>query len=383
MINRQNWINKIQKLFKTHRIVALVGPRQCGKTTLAKQYASSISPTYFFDLENPISLERLKEPISTLEPLAGMIIIDEVQLQPDLFPVLRFIHDEYPDKNFLLLGSASRDLIEHASETLAGRIAYLELFPFMLDEVKDQHILWTRGGYPKSFLQDNDEDSFFWRTAYIKSYLERDLNMLGINVSTQALRQFWTMLSHYHGQIFNSNEIAQSLGITHPTAKHYLEILNQTFMIRILRPYHANLKKRQVKSPKIYWRDSGILHNFLSINSYQDIMLHPKAGASFEGFAMEQVIHMMGVDEHDCFFWAAHNYGELDLIVHKNSKLYGFEFKFSDVPKLKKQTYEIMNDLGLEHLYLVYPGKEIYPIDDKITALGLGSTKIKNFTSSY
>jgi len=382
MLDRSHWTAKIDKLFEVHRIVALIGPRQCGKTTLAKQYASKQGNIHFFDLENPQSLERLKEPISTLEPLDGTIVIDEVQLLPDLFPTLRFIHDEYPNKRFLLLGSASRDLIEKASETLAGRIAYIELLPFMMNEVNDMHTLWTRGGYPKSFLQNSDENSFQWRTAYIRSYLERDLNMLGIKVSPETLRQFWTMLTHYHGQIFNSNEISQSLGISHPTAKHYLDILHQTFMIRVLRPYHANIKKRQVKNHKIYWRDSGIFHNFLNIKSYTDIMLHPKAGASFEGFAMEQIIHMMDVDEHDCYFWGAHSYGEIDLLVSKNAKLYGFEFKLSDAPKASRVATEMVDILPLEHLYVVYPGKETYPISKNVTALGLGAVNQINFLYS-
>lgn len=379
MLERKGWHSKLEKAFQIHRIVGLIGPRQCGKTTLAKDYAKKLDANnvHFFDLENPQALDRLKDPISTLAPLAGTIIIDEVQLLPDLFPILRYIHDEYPEKCFLLLGSASRDLIEKSSETLAGRINYLELSPFSLDETKDLYKLWTRGGYPKSFLQDSEENSFAWRTAYIRSYLERDLNMLGIKVSTEALRQFWTILAHYHGQIFNSNEIAQSLGITHPTAKHYLDILHQTFMIRILRPYHANIKKRQVKNYKIYWRDSGILHSFLNVENYSDLILHPKAGASFEGFAIEQVIKLMEADQHDCYFWGAHSYGEIDLIINKQGKLYGFEFKFSDSPKTSKAAFEMLSILPLEMLYIVHPGKENYDISPKVRAIGLGNLDLK------
>ncbi len=371
MIDRSFWQNKITKLFKTHRIVALLGARQCGKTTLAKQYARLFPTSSFFDLENPIALSRLRDPMVALEPLSGLIIIDEVQLQPELFTTLRYIHDEYPDKRFLLLGSASRDLIQKSSETLAGRIAYIELMPFMLDEIDSVNKLWIRGGYPKSYLQDSDDDSYVWRENYIRSYLEQDLNMLGVKVSPGALRQFWTMLTHYHGQIFNANEIAQSLGITHPTAKHYLDILHQTFMIRILRPYHANIKKRQVKSPKIYWRDSGIFHSFINTKAYMDLILHPKIGSSFEGFAMEQVIHAMDAYEHDCYFWNASSYGEIDLIISKDSKLYGFEFKFSDNVNLDKRWPEMIQDIGLEHLYVISPGEHNYKVADNITALGI------------
>lgn len=377
MIDRLIWQQRIAKSFEVHRIVVLIGPRQCGKTTLAKQYAQSFSGVHLFDLENPQAFERLKDPVSTLDPLSGLIIIDEVQLRPELFPALRYIHDEYPEKRFMLLGSASRDIIERASETLAGRVSYVELTPLTMDEIDNMAMLWTRGGYPKSFIQDSDERSYEWRDDYIKSYLERDLRMLGINVSPQLLRQFWTMLTHYHGQVFNASEISGSLGITHPTARRYLDILHQTFMIRVLRPYHTNLKKRQVKSPKIYWRDSGILHNFLNIRNYTDIMLHPKAGASFEGFALESIISMSGVDEYDCYFWGAHNYGEIDLVISKNAKLYGFEFKISDSPKLNKNTDEIIDALKLEHLHVVHSGKDTYRISKNTTALGIRDPNLK------
>lgn len=241
----------------------------------------------------------------------------------------------------------------------------------MINEIDSTNKLWVRGGYPKSYLQEQDEDSFIWRENYIRSYLERDLNMLGIKVNPQSLRQFWTMLSHYHGQIFNANEIAQSLGVSHPTAKHYLDILHQTFMIRILRPYHTNLKKRQVKNLKIYWRDSGILHNFLGTKTYADLLYHPKIGASFEGFAMEQIIHLTKSYEHDCYFWGAHSYGEIDLVINKKAKLYGFEFKFKDAPNVHKKWQNIINDIGLEHLYIVYPGTENYLISNNITSIGI------------
>lgn len=378
MIDRQIWQKRISGAFEVHRIVVLIGSRQCGKTTLAKQYAQTSPNVHIFDLENPQAFERLKDPVSTLDPLSGLIVVDEVQLKPELFPAIRYIHDEYPDKRFLLLGSASRDIIERASETLAGRVSYIELTPLTMEEINDMNVLWTRGGYPRSLLQENDERSYKWRDDYIRSYLERDLRMLGINVSPQLMRQFWTMLAHYHGQVFNASEISSSLSISHSTARNYLDILHQTFMIRILRPYHKNIKKRQVKSPKIYWRDSGILHNFLNIQSYMDIMLHPKAGASFEGFAMESIIAISEVDEFDCYFWGAHSYGEIDLLITKNAKLYGFEFKMSDNPKLNKKTEEMIDILELEHLYVVHSGMVTYPLSQHTTALGIRDVNLKS-----
>ena len=371
MIQREYYLSEIEKLFRTHRIVVLIGPRQVGKTTLANQVRKKYQSSLMFDLENPEDFRSLSTPLTTLTPLSGLIIIDEIQRQPDLFLALRYIHDEFPDKKFLLLGSTSRELIQHSSESLAGRLAYVELPPFNLLEVPDFYKLWMRGGFPKSYMAETDNDSFIWRTHYIRSFLEQDIPAMGIGVNTSMLRQFWDMLSHYHGQIFNSSAIGQSLGISHTSAKNYLDILSQTFMIRLLKPWHANTKKRQLKSPKIYWRDSGILHNFLHTTTYNDLLKNPKIGASFEGFALEQVIRQSRVDEYDCYFWGAHSYGEIDLLLHHKGHLYGFEFKLNDAPTFNKNWRSIMTEIGLKSLSIIYPGEKHYAFEENINACGI------------
>ena len=382
MLNRSESLAAVKALYRTHRIVVLLGSRQCGKTTLAKTLATTLSdndePAVVFDLESPESLAQLKNPVATLAPIKGLIIIDEAQRMPELFPVLRYIHDEYPEKRFLLLGSATRDLIQSSSETLAGRIAYIELTPFHLGEVDDVDALWLRGGYPRSYLAETDADSFDWRRHYIRSYLEQDLNMMGIKINPESLRRFWNVLTHYHGQIFNANEIAQNLGISQPTAMHYLNVLHQTFMIRVLQPWYANIKKRQVKSPKIYWRDSGLFHSFINTPTHNDLVMHPKIGASFEGFALEQTIQKLRVDTHDCYFWGAHSFGEVDLVIHQNNKLRGFEFKLNDAPKLDKRWPKMVDELGLTQLTVVYPGKAYYPLTDTIDVMGIRSPQFKD-----
>ncbi|PIQ43553.1 MAG: hypothetical protein COV52_07770 [Gammaproteobacteria bacterium CG11_big_fil_rev_8_21_14_0_20_46_22] len=372
-MNRNKYLEKIKSLVGQFPVVALLGPRQCGKTTLARQYrALQSETTHYFDLEDPEDLQRLSEPKTVLSALEGLIIIDEIQTKPDLFPLLRVLVDRPERKQrYLILGSASRHLIQHSSETLAGRLAYIEVTPFSYDETKEEKSLWLRGGFPLAYLANTDDESLTWRKFYIKTFLEQDIPNLGFKVQPQNIRRFWMMLSHYHGQTLNASELGQSLNLSHPTIKHYVDILTDTFMVRQLQPWLANIKKRQVKTPKIYFRDSGIFHALLNIQSMEELLFHPKLGASWEGFAMEAVIHSLGAESEDCFFWGVHNQAELDLLVNQNTGLLGFEFKFSDAPKLTRSMVSSLEHLGLEKLCVIYPGDNAYLLDEKIEVVPL------------
>lgn len=360
--------------FRTHPIVAILGPRQCGKTTLARQYAASDPATTWFDLENPRDLAKLENPLLALEHTKGLVVIDEIQRRPELFPLLRVLADAPKRQaNYLILGSASRDLIHQSSETLAGRIAYHELTPFSLGEANDMQSLWLRGGFPLSYLAASEHDSYFWRQNYIMTFLERDIPALGINIPAITLRRFWTMLAHYHANIFNSSEIGRSMGLSHTTIRHYLDILVGTFMIRSLQPYETNLKKREVKSPKIYFRDSGILHSLLDITTHRALQNYPKCGASWEGFALEETIKALKALPHECFFWGTHSGAELDLLIIKEGKHLGFEFKYSDAPRLTPSMKIAMESLQLTQLTVIYPGSDHYKLSDNIIVRSLES----------
>ncbi|MCH9626694.1 MAG: hypothetical protein S4CHLAM2_03220 [Chlamydiales bacterium] len=375
-MERQAWLKRVDSAFKVHPVVALLGPRQCGKTTLSQQYTRqhSIPPQNHFDLENPNDLARLRDPVLTLSKLSGLIIIDEIQRIPDLFPALRVLVDRRELKQrYLILGSASRDLIRQSSETLAGRIGYLELTPFSLQEAPAQTKLWLRGGYPRSYLADNESISADWRKAFIRTYLERDIPSLGIDIPSENLRRFWMMLAHYHGSIFNASELGRSLGFTHKTIQRYADILAGTFMIRQLRPWFENLGKRQVKSSKIYLRDSGVLHTLAGINNQEELLVHPKLGSSWEGFALEEVIRFHQAESEECYFWATHQQAELDLLICKNGKRSGFEFKYSGSPKLTRSMQIALHDLKLDSLTVIYPGKVDYPLSEAIDVIGLES----------
>ncbi len=371
-MKRQKYIDQINNQFDVHRACGLLGPRQCGKTTLAKEFVRlhEIPKNNYFDLENPIDLERLQNPVLTFEALQGYIVIDEIQRRPDLFPVLRYIIDN-SNLKFLILGSASRELIKQSSETLAGRIGYIEIKPFdALETMEIQH-LWFRGGFPLSYLAQTDAASFEWRMQYIQTFLERDIFNLGFSIPAAQLRRFWMMLTHYHGQIFNASEIGQALGVSHHTVQHYLSILEGTFMIRVLRPWFENLKKRQVKSPKIYFRDSGLYHALMGIRSPEDIQVNPRIGASWEGFALEEIITYFDVRPEDCYFWSTHSVAEIDLLLFKDGKRIGIDFKYGDVPSRPKTMNRIIEDLRLDEVKLVYPGDKRYFVSDKVEALGL------------
>ena len=369
---RHKFLSLIEQHFKIHKVCALLGPRQCGKTTLAKQFAESkaIPLINFFDLNNPEDLQRIEEPLLAFSQLKKYIIIDEVQNKPDLFSVLRYFVDNN-DIKILVLGSASRDLIKQSSETLAGRIGYVEMSPFELSETDDINRLWLRGGFPLSYLAENEALSSLWRKDYINTFLERDLPNLGFSIPPAKLRRFWAMVCHYHGGIFNASELGNSLGVSHHTAKNYLDILEGTFMLRSLMPWHENLKKRQVKTPKVYFKDSGIFHSLIGIDDHESLNLHPKLGSSWEGFALEQVIRHYNLENKDCYFWASHNVAEIDLFVFKGGKRLGFEFKYTDSPKITNSMKICLDDLKLDKITVIYPGNIQFKLSDKIEAVGL------------
>ncbi len=371
-IIRAQFIEKIDFSFRVNPVVAILGPRQCGKTTLAKEYALHLDvPIHFFDLENPTDLARLEAPQLALEGLNGLIVIDEIQRRPELFPLLRVMVDQHKKRHFLILGSASRDLIKQSSESLAGRISYLELTPFSYAEVEDRERLWLCGGFPQSYLAESEQLSDAWRSAYVTTFLEQDIPNLGITIPAHTLRRFWMMLAHYHGNIFNASEMGQSFGAAHTTMRHYLDILQGTFMVRVLTPWIENIKKRQIKSPKIYFRDSGIFHTLLGIKDKEMLAVNPKLGASWEGFALEEIIRYHQATTDEAYFWGVHTQGELDLLIMKEGKRLGFEFKYADAPRLTKSLQLAVESLHLDKLTIIYPGKNAYFVSEKIQVMGL------------
>lgn len=377
---RNNYLEQIKSAFDIHPVVALLGPRQCGKTTLAKQLPASLpqfSVYHYVDLEHPLDLQKLTQnPVLFLQELQGLVIIDEIQRLPDLFPLLRSLVDadrKEKTRQFLILGSASRDLIRQSSETLAGRIQYIELTPFNGSEVDDLKRLWMRGGFPESYLAHDAESSFIWRREYIRTYLERDIPNLGFRIPAQTLRRFWMMLSDYHGNIFNASELGKSLQISGNTVRHYLDILTGTFMVRELLPWFENISKRQVKSPKIYFRDSGIYHGLLGLADETALWNHPKLGASWEGAALEEIINCHQALAEECYFWGVHAQAELDLLMHHRGQRLGFEFKFTDKPSLTKSMRVSMETLRLNSLTIISPGDHDFPLSEGIRAMGLNA----------
>ena len=380
-MNRAKYLSHIEKQLRIHSACGILGPRQVGKTTLAKMFLEKYAQGnfHFFDLENPIDLARLENPMLTLSKLSDqLIVIDEIQRIPELFPVLRVLIDEKKKRRkFLLLGSASRELIRQSSETLAGRIGYIELMPFSLDEVDHAvSLLWIRGGFPLSYLAKEEDESFLWRQSYITTFLERDIPNLGFQIPPQQMRRFWLMLVHYHGQIFNASELGKSLGISDHMVRKYLDLLSGTFMVRILLPWFENLGKRQVKSPKIYFRDSGILHALIGIRNESEMDLHPKMGSFWEGFALEEVIRQAQASAEECYFWGTQSHAELDLLILKNGKRIGFEFKYTDRPKITPSMRIAINDLNLEHIFVIYPGTQTFSLSENITAINLENSQI-------
>ncbi len=352
-------------------VVAILGPRQCGKTTLARALAGGKKGAYF-DLEDPVDLARLEAPRMALESLRGLVVIDEIQRAPELLPVLRVLADR-PRRpaRFLLLGSASMHLVRGASETLAGRVAFVDMAGFDLTEAGPDAAdrLWLRGGFPRAFLARSEGESLDWREDFIRTFLERDIPQLGISIPAAALRRFWTMVAHYHGQVWNAAEFARSLGTSEPTARRYLDLLSGALVVRALPPWHENISKRQVKAPKVYVRDAGLLHGLLSVRTRRELDGHPKRGASWEGFVIEQALSLLGI--RDAYFWATHAGAELDLLLFRGAKRLGFECKCVDAPRLTRSMRTALEDLRLDRLYVVYPGHRRYALAERVEALPL------------
>jgi len=371
VIQRSYILSALNTALSRSRVVVLVGPRQSGKTTLARELLEEDSINYF-DLEDPASLARLDEPMTALRPLKGLVVIDEIQRRPDLFPILRVLADrsDIPAR-FLILGSASGKLMRQTSESLAGRMERLVIGGFSLPELgaDAEQRLWLRGGLPLSYLAGSDVDSTAWRKNFIQTLLERDFPQWGVRVAATALQRFWTMVAHYHGQVWNSAEPARALGVSESTTRRYLDLLTDAFMIRQLQPYHANLKKRQVKSPKIYVRDSGLLHQLLGIESMKNLLYNPKLGASWEGFVIEQLLKTEPHDE--MFFWATHQGAEIDLILRRGDALYGVECKRTDSPRVTPSIRIALDDLKLKRVFVIYPGILRFPLASQIEAVPL------------
>jgi len=371
MIQRTHYLDQLEKAVRRSPVTALLGPRQCGKTTLARQFAEGRQAT-FFDLESVPDRRRLQNPELMLGGLAGLVVLDEIQEMPELFAVLRVQVDKPENQaRFLILGSASPDVIKSASETLSGRVEFVELGGFDLSETGSDawETLWLRGGFPRSYLAASEDDSRAWREGFIRSFLERDIPQLGINIPAVAMRRFWTMLAHYHGQTWNAAEIGRSMGLSDKTIRSYLDILTGTFMVRQLQPWYENLGKRQVKAPKIYIRDTGLLHSLLDIPDKHSLLGHPKVGASWEGFVLEQALQILRPAA--AYFWGTHSGGELDLVFELGGKRYGMEMKFNEAPALTASMRTAADELALDHLWIVYPGSEAYPVAENISTLPL------------
>ena len=374
-ILRTKELGILETRVKDFKVVAILGPRQCGKTTLARQFARSQPPgkVTWFDLENPADLAKLDQPMMALESVQGTVILDEIQRRPDIFPVLRVLVDRPESARYIVLGSASPDLLRQGSESLAGRITFVELGGFSIDSLPASQVrkLWIRGGFPPSYLARSNPMSFQWRQDFITTFLERDIPSLGIRIPSPRLRRFWMMLSHYHGQVFNSSEVARSLMVSDTATRHYLDVLSQTFVVRQVQPWFYNTRKRLVKRPKIYIRDSGLLHALMDVTSYDDLQSHPRLGASWEGFALEQVIQHLGLREHEVFFWAVHTGGELDMVFQRRGRLCGVELKYQDAPRMTPSMQSALKELELAHLWVVYPGRESYKLADNVRVIPL------------
>ncbi len=368
MINRHYDIQKIKELIAVFPVTAILGARQCGKTTLAREL---MADTYF-DLENPRDLLMLANPQVTLESLSGLVVIDEIQRKPELFALLRYLVDTHPKTRYIILGSASRELIAQSSETLAGRIGHYYLGGLRLTDVGPENMmrLWVQGALPRAYVLDGDQ-SRLWTANYVTTLLERDFPQLGVRIPSDTLRRFWMMLAHYHGQMLNLAELARSFGVSSHTVKRYIDLLVGTFMVRLVQPWSVNIGKRLVKTPKLYIRDSGVLGHLLSVQSFGDIVSHHRLGAMWEGFALETVARALDKRDEELFFWRTHTGIEADLFWQSHGKNWAIEFKYADAPSLTKSMTACIDDLNLAHLWVVYPGGQRYKLHEKITVLPL------------
>ncbi len=373
MITRLRHLDRVENLLRTHPVVAILGARQVGKTTLARQVGEeSKKPQTRFDLEDPSDLARLDDPMLALAGLRGLVILDEVQRRPELFPTLRVLVDR-PDNaaRFLVLGSASPALLRQTSESLAGRIAYHDLDGFALDEVgpADTDRLWLRGGFPRSFLARDGADSAEWRRSFVRTFLERDLPALGVQIPSSTLHRFWQMLAHYHAQTWNGAELARAFGVSATTVRRYLDLLEAALVVRVLPPWFENVGKRQVRAPKVYIADSGLLHSLLGIESSEDLMGHPKVGASWEGFAMKELAIRLGARPEEMHFWGTHNGAELDLLVIRGQRRLGFELKRTTTPAATRSMYSALDTLGIERIDVLHAGEHTFPLAQQIRAV--------------
>ena len=373
MIQRRKEVGRLKVLLQRYPVVGIIGARQVGKTTLARMLVRSMtSPSHVFDLEDPEDVARLEEPALSLKDLRGLVVVDEIQRRPELFPVLRVLADQAGRRSrYLVLGSASPDLLQQSSESLAGRIAYHELGGFGLDEVRqtDKERLWLRGGFPPSFLAGSDAASHDWRRRFIRTFLERDLPELGITIRSATLRRFWAMLAHYHGQTWNASEFGRSFGVADTTVRHYLDLLTSALVVRQLPPWHENLSKRQVKAPKIYIKDSGILHALLDVATRQDLERHPKVGASWEGFMVEQIIRTLDAEPERCFYWATYSGAEIDLLIVRGQRKVGFEIKRTTRPRVTPSMRSALSDLKLNRLNVIHAGDATFDLQKRIKAV--------------
>jgi predicted AAA+ superfamily ATPase len=375
-IDRPVIVKRIHDALAEYPVTLLLGPRQCGKTTIARAFHKANGGAYF-DLEDPETPLKPEIAKQVMKELKGLIVIDEFQRQPELFPLVRVLVDrEDNPARFLILGSASTELVRGVSESLAGRVAYVDMSGFSMDEVGDDGSdnLWVRGGFPNAFLAKNDDQSYQWRLNFIASFLERDIPQLGIRVPAYALRRFWVMVAHHHGNIWNAAELGRAMGTKEDTARKYLDIMSGSYMVRQLPPWFSNTGKRLVKAPKIFIRDSGMLHALLGLKDRMQIHSHPKLGFSWEGFAIEQILLITGAEK-DAYFYKTHGGAELDLLIMRGGKQYGFEFKYSDAPKATKAMHVVFNDLNLEKLWVLYPGEKSYPLAEGIDVVPLKSCR--------
>lgn len=371
MIARSAAAARLKTALEENPVCALLGPRQCGKSTLAREFSDG-REVRWFDLEDSGDRAALRQPELALSPLRGLVVIDEVQREPGLFAALRPLADRRgAPARFLVLGSASPTIVRGVSESLAGRVGFVDLGGLNLAEVgpKARDALWLRGGFPRSFLATTDPASARWRSDFLRSFLEQDLPQLGVRTAAETLRRFWTMIAHFHGQVWNGAEFARALSASEPTARHYLDLLCGTYMVRRLQPWHTNLGKRELKAPKIYVRDSGLLHRLLGITDRASLLSHPKLGASWEGFALEQILAACGAE--DTYYWATHNGAELDLVLFRRGKAWGVEFKVGDGPTMTKSLQIALGDLKLERAWIVHAGTKTYPVNERVDALPL------------